>query len=169
MDYFIADTHFNHANIIVHCKRPFASLEEMNFRIVEQWNNTVCKSDNVYFLGDFSLGGTKIAQHYISQLNGNKLILRGNHDKKISLEKWIEIGFDEVIDANHQYEEFVLSHRPLNSTFIKNIHGHTHNNRENDPLHFCVSVEMINYTPISIRQIRRRWPVETSLSSEDNN
>lgn len=32
--FFKSDTHFNHANIIDFCKRPFGSVEEMNEALI---------------------------------------------------------------------------------------------------------------------------------------
>ena len=53
MRYFISDTHFNHKNVIKYDKRPFDSLEEMEWEIIKRWNNTVSNKDIVYHLGDF--------------------------------------------------------------------------------------------------------------------
>jgi hypothetical protein len=55
--YFTADTHFNHANIISFCQRPFASVAEMNEALIAKWNARVGEGDLVYHLGDFA-GGT---------------------------------------------------------------------------------------------------------------
>ena len=54
--YFIADTHFNHKNILEYCNRPFADVEEMNKILVNNWNDTVKHDDVVYMLGDFCMG-----------------------------------------------------------------------------------------------------------------
>ena len=34
MVYFTADTHFDHANIIRFCNRPFTSVDEMNEALI---------------------------------------------------------------------------------------------------------------------------------------
>ena len=47
MIYFIADTHFNHKNIIEYCKRPFKDTLEMNEYIIEKWNSVVKDEDIV--------------------------------------------------------------------------------------------------------------------------
>ena len=52
MIYFIADTHFNHANIIKYCNRPFKNTDEMNKYIIRKWNSVVKERDTVYHLGD---------------------------------------------------------------------------------------------------------------------
>ena len=38
MIYFIADTHFNHANIIKYCKTPLTNTDEMNKYIIIKQN-----------------------------------------------------------------------------------------------------------------------------------
>ena len=55
MIFFTSDTHFNHKAIISYCSRPFESVEEMNDRLIDNWNQVVKPNDTVYHLGDFAL------------------------------------------------------------------------------------------------------------------
>ena len=41
MIYFTADIHFYHENIINLTKRPFKNADEMNKKIIDNWNNIV--------------------------------------------------------------------------------------------------------------------------------
>ena len=52
MIYFTADTHFGHNNVIQFCDRPFASVEEMDEAMIQNWNERVTGNDTVYILGD---------------------------------------------------------------------------------------------------------------------
>lgn len=64
MSIFITpDPHFNHGNIIKFCNRPFIDTKEMNKSLILSWNNLITDEDEVYILGDFSLGSSKM--HYI--------------------------------------------------------------------------------------------------------
>lgn len=49
MIYLISDTHFYHKSIIPYCKRPFSSINEMNEKIIENWNLIVTNKDILYF------------------------------------------------------------------------------------------------------------------------
>ena len=39
MIYFTADTHFDHANILKLCARPFHDIDEMNETMIASWNS----------------------------------------------------------------------------------------------------------------------------------
>ena len=54
--FFIADFHFDHANIIKYCNRPFSSTEEMNTFMLERYNTVIRDDSDVYFLGDMAFG-----------------------------------------------------------------------------------------------------------------
>ena len=79
MKFFTADLHFGHANIIKYCNRPFVSVLDMNDGLIDRWNARVSPSDEVYVLGDFSLGTSQLELR--KRLNGIVFLVPGNHDK----------------------------------------------------------------------------------------
>ena len=54
--YLISDTHFNHNKDFVYKARGFNSIEEMNEKIIENWNSVVTDEDTIYVLGDVIMG-----------------------------------------------------------------------------------------------------------------
>ena len=82
MIYFISDTHFYHSNIIKYCDRPFKDTNEMNETIINNWNSIVKNNDTIYHLGDFCLSTNDEIKSIFNKLNGNKILIRGNHDRK---------------------------------------------------------------------------------------
>jgi len=161
VDYVIADTHFFHENIIRYENRPFKDAEHMNKEIIKRWNNTVKKNDKVFVLGDVFFHETeKTAKDIISSLNGNKILILGNHDRK-SVKYWMDIGFSEVYKYPIIYKDFfILSHEP--PTYFNDscpyfyIYGHVHSTDMYKTItnnSACVSVERWDYTPVSINKI----------------
>ena len=151
--WFISDTHFNHTNVIKYSDRPFTTVEEMNEFIIQQWNKKVKKYDIVWHLGDVALH-TKPEELALimNRLNGRKFLVKGNHDNWPHC-AYMEVGFEKVFDYPVVWNGWVLSHRP--SEFTPNVHGHTHNIPSVSPF-INVSVEQIEYTPISATEIARR-------------
>jgi len=156
MIYVISDTHFGHENIIKYASRPFSSVEEMDNTIIQNWNKTVSDSDTVIHLGDVRHGkGSLTIEEYFSQLNGTKILLKGNHEhgqdgRMLPFSYYIKRG-------KHR---FLLIHDPNTTKVVfKNqwiIHGHSHNYGkfiDKEKRRINVSVENIEYTPISIEQI----------------
>lgn len=163
-DFFIADPHFGGEAIIRYENRPFASAEEMDKKLIENWNHVVEKEDTVYVLGDFSDYANAEKDRYIlSRLNGTKILIMGNHDRHCKPEEWRSIGFAECSPWPIVYKEFfLLSHEPLyiNANMpYANIYGHVHGNPSYTDCSVqsaCVSVERIGYTPVSMEQLFQR-------------
>lgn len=99
MIYFTSDTHFNHVNILKYCSRPFSSLENMTEELVRRWNEKVSTSDTVYHLGDFAMGDKQQIPKLRASLNGNIILVKGNHDydrKGKILQPIINGGFSDL-------------------------------------------------------------------------
>lgn len=81
--FFTSDLHLGHANIIKYSNRPFPNVEEMNEDIIGRWNEDVTPQDIVYILGDVSFDKAQTTAANIRRLNGNKILIYGNHDRVI--------------------------------------------------------------------------------------
>lgn len=184
MIYLISDTHFCQQSIIPYCKRPFNSVNEMNEKIIENWNSIISEKDTVYFLGDFAFGSPNENRDICNRLNGYKIIIRGNHDRDTDIEYWKEMGFSQVFDtpqklyfadkySNLRY--VILSHEPqyINDNEF-NIHGHIHDELLKNEYpdmsgnnHLCVSVERIDYRPILFDTIQEEYLEDFFNRKED--
>ncbi len=107
--FIISDTHFLHTNIIKYCDRPFVSMEEMNKVMIRNWNNKVEPEDWVLHGGDWSYGRDakpERIKEIRKQCNGNIILCRGNHDSKLSANKWINyVGMQFFLNKHMQYLE----------------------------------------------------------------
>lgn len=81
MNFYISDLHFNHTNIIKYDNRPFQTADEMNHTLIKNWNKVVTDNDIVNVLGDFVWGKFSVWEEILPQLNGEKILIKGNHDK----------------------------------------------------------------------------------------
>lgn len=161
--FITSDTHFNHANIIKYCDRPFSTTEEMNKALIANWNRVVGPEDTVFHLGDVALAkGHSMLNEFIKPLNGKKILIRGNHDKK-SDEDFIKAGFEKVSYWPIVYDNyFILSHQPMFVTDklpYANIYGHVHNRPEYKDYTantFCACVERWGYAPVDFEFIKQK-------------
>ena len=115
MRYYISDLHFGHAKLNTEMDhRGFASAEEMNQHMINQWNSRVRHGDEVVILGDFCMSKKAgEAEEILRQLKGRKYMIIGNHDYYLndhdfdrSLFKWIE-SYKEL---NDNRRKIILSH-----------------------------------------------------------
>lgn len=94
MIWFTSDNHFFHSNILRLSKRPFSSLAQMHETMIKNWNDRVKPGELVYVIGDFSFANPKLTKRVMDQLNGKKILIKGNHDP--AAHKALQAGFDEV-------------------------------------------------------------------------
>ena len=164
--YFISDMHFYHKNIIEFVDRPFSSIEDMNNKMIENWNSVVKNDDTIYHLGDFSMKGNKEdVKDLISKLNGNIVFIKGNHDK-FGQYRYIEA--DIVDNDTGNIIPLVMFHYPIqswNKQFYGSIHIHGHIHAKNQEIYndkkriFNCCVEAIEYTPISLNKILAHFEI----------
>jgi calcineurin-like phosphoesterase family protein len=169
--FLVSDTHFGHAGVCRFLRddgtklRPWDNPEEMDEHMVKVWNETVRPTDKVYHLGDVVIN--RRAMSILHRLNGDKVLIRGNHD--IFRDDEYRTHFREL-RAYHVMNGMILSHIPIHEEslgrFGVNIHGHLHANRvmkDNgyggrviDPRYHCVCVEQTDFRPILFEDVIKR-------------
>jgi len=171
--WFISDTHFSHKNIIRYAGRPYESVEEMNQSLIDNWNQYIEADDQVFFLGDFGLGDVDHLHAICSQLKGQKICIRGNHDRNANF--MMRVGFNIVLESAflkigpHTVE---LIHIPSNEAPSHfQLHGHVHEKRAakiiSNQLNLCV--EMWDYKPVSENTILSLLDKASKTGSEEKN
>lgn len=148
--YFTADLHFLHYNSMkFHPWRmdacgltqeevfadPMMATEVFAKWLINKWNETVRRQDEIYILGDFCLANKEETEKIVNQLRGRKHLILGNHDKSLKgLERYFE-SVSQIKEAkftNNQFkfidpnETFCVEmcHYPL-LTWNRRCHGST--------------------------------------------
>jgi calcineurin-like phosphoesterase family protein len=175
--FLVSDTHFGHAGVCRFMRndgvtklRPWDNPEDMDEEMVRRWNDTVRPNDKVYHLGDVVIN--RKALKILSLLNGDKVLIRGNHD--IFRDDEYRNYFREL-RAYHIMNGMILSHIPIHEAslgrFGTNIHGHLHSNRVTrldtylsepviDVRYHCVCVEQTDFAPILFEDVIKRIKAE---------
>jgi calcineurin-like phosphoesterase family protein len=182
--FLVSDTHFGHAGVCRFTEadgvtkiRPWTDPAEMDEEMIRRWNDRVRPNDKVYHLGDVVIN--RKALPTLARLNGDKVLIRGNHD--IFRDDEYRQYFREL-RAYHVLNGMILSHIPVHEAslgrFGVNIHGHLHTNRvkkargidvktgatlysdENDVRYHCVCVEQTDFAPILLEDVYKRVTAE---------
>ena len=166
-----SDTHFNHANIIRYCNRPWLQpgdldatgnwvsksiakirADEMNEHMITQWNAVVGPNDDIWHLGDFGFGDyTDI----LRRLHGRIHMIVGSHDKQIWEHKDRFVEISPMLDV----EGITLCHYALR-TWPKShfnschLYGHSHGTLPGIGKSFDIGVDCWSFTPVSLDTIK---------------
>ena len=172
--WWTSDTHFGHDNIRRYCNRPFSTLDEMNSKMIVNWNSRVKKEDTVFFLGDFcfknSAGGKKgegtqvKSVEWENKLNGKIIFIKGNHDKnnstKTIIENMVIIYGGRRIFMCHKPEHFNKKY-PI--TFCGHVHEKWKVKQVGNVILYNVGVDVNKFAPVSFEEIMKnihKWKRE---------
>lgn len=165
-----SDTHFCHANIIGYTDRPFDSVEQMNEVMIDRWNEVVGKNDTLIHVGDFAMGNPALHHSIFDRLNGEKYLIRGNHDngRTVSL-GWADVYKDFRMTT--PFGDVYFSHRPLIDEKLKTdleadgvvlfLHGHCHSKESNAVVEnrIDVGVDAWGFQPQRLKNLLERFVV----------
>lgn len=138
--YITSDLHFGHRNIMKFCPVTRAryqnDLDYMNREMVREWNEIVGSNDLVYILGDVAFLPAAKAVKIMQQLNGSKILIEGNHDRKLLNDPAFRDCFSEIhkyLWIEYKKQQIVMFHFPI-AEFDQqhrgaiHFHGHLHGN-----------------------------------------
>lgn len=176
MNFYIADNHFGHFNIIRYDNRPFEKTSDMDETMIDRWNEVVRDEDIVYILGDFSWHGEKETLEILDSLTGRKVLIKGNHDRVSQPMARRFVKVCDYLEITDNKTRVIMSHYPMpfwNGQFRDSVHlyGHVHNSHQ---WNFCQSwqkelrqiqdipmrmfnvgcmMEYMDYTPRTLQEI----------------
>lgn len=137
--WFSSDWHILHKKIVEYTDRSAVTTQEDHEDwLIEVINKDVAKGDLLYILGDVSFAtDVSYTEKVLKAINGQKIILKGNHDKTKDLKY---LADNNVIAAWYHYHEIKLQginacmmHYPIMhwnkaSYGSMMLHGHLHGN-----------------------------------------
>lgn len=136
--YITADTHWGHKNILNFNPdtRKYLDIDHMNSSMIKEWNNIVTPNDLVYHLGDVAFTNAEKATAIMNQLNGRKILIKGNHDDKLVQDAKFVACFEEIhsyLEIRHNDILVCMFHFPIMDwrnagRGSVHLHGHCHSN-----------------------------------------
>ncbi len=167
VNWYTADTHFGHENVIGFCDRPFRDTGHMDTVLIENLWSKVGPDDDLWVIGDFAFGPKAKEATYLNGIFGQlpgarKHLIIGNHDLEPTLKlPWDSIShLVEVRDGPHG-QSHTLCHYPMitwNYARRQSLQffGHVHNNWRGSRNSVNVGVDVWDFLPVRFEEIARR-------------
>lgn len=168
--FFTSDTHFNQQRTLELSRRPFKDLNEMDVKMIENWNNMIGPNSTVFHLGDF--GDYRFRKY----LNGNINLICGNYEESDISEGLVtkrslvnDFGFNQVLDQavfrlnlDGNAVNLFLVHKPVQAekkvsqsgNIDYALYGHIHGRQLIKPFGLDVGVDVHNFKPYSIDDVK---------------
>ena len=160
--FFTSDTHFGDPRALRFDHRPFRTLDDHDAALIERWNGVVAANDTVWHLGDVALGPPpeRVAA-LVAALHGEKHLITGNNDDAVtralplwaSVQAYAELVVDDtmLVICHYAFRTWNgMGHGSIN------LHGHSHGALRPQTRQYDVGVDVWDYTPVTLEQIRKR-------------
>ena len=152
MYFFTSDEHYQHANIIKYCNRPFENVFEMDKELIRRHNEVVKDNDIVVHAGDFMMGNKAFAAKYIDQLKGSHIFIKGSHDR------WLKDA-PQIWEKSIEHTHIVVCHYsmrvwPKSHYGSWQLYGHSHGGLEPIGKQWDIGVDNNNFYPVSFEQLK---------------
>lgn len=165
--WFTSDHHFGHSGARTFYRRPFASVAEMDRRMLELWNGLVKPDDDVWHLGDFAVRqpAERVAA-LLRELHGRKHLVMGNNDDAGVTECAGWNSVQAYAELTVEGTRLVLCHYPFRTWRDMgkgsiNLHGHSHGRLKPLPRQFDVGVDVWDFRPVTLAEIVGRVKVRS--------
>ncbi|EJM99988.1 hypothetical protein [Phyllobacterium sp. YR531] len=163
-NWYSADPHFGHENIIRFCQRPFRSVHEMDAAILANYAKHIGPRDDFWIIGDLSHGRQTDKAGYLKslfeQVPGRKHLVVGNHDnRQIKALGWASV--QELIEIKDGEQSLTLCHYPMITwnharRGALQLFGHVHQHWQGSRNSINVGVDVWNFMAVQIASIRQR-------------
>ena len=149
-----SDLHFGHANIMKFCPKTRArfngDVNKMNEMMVREWNTFIQPEDLVYILGDVAFLPAAKAVELVSRCNGSKVLVAGNHDRKLLQSEEFRdlfVSIHDYLDLRYDGHKIVMFHYPIAEwdqvhKGSLHFHGHLHGHKSGLETFRCLDVGM---------------------------
>ena len=152
-----ADWHLGESRMQI-MQRPFSSPQEMIDRFVSEHNALVKPDDRVIVVGDVCNQTTPDFLSQVSRFNGQKTLVRGNHDRVFTDEQFRPY-FDEIVDEGNGIDATIggidcyITHYPSRGDKKRfNLVGHIHSAWKFQLNMVNIGVDVHHFRPVDIEE-----------------
>jgi len=168
MDFFTADLHLGHKNIVERdpTRRRFPAAEMHDQAVIANWSAVVREQDSVYVLGDSAFGSKERVHELLHALCGRIFLVRGNHDSGNVDKPGLRARFEWIKDLhyyrgtwNEEKVRIVLCHYPMlfwenSGRGVWHLFGHCHGGApERKVLALDIGCSLHEFRPVPLPEV----------------
>ncbi|MFC0281455.1 metallophosphoesterase [Falsigemmobacter intermedius] len=166
-NWYTADLHFGHENILSHAARPFRDVQHMDAALLENLWNKVAPEDQLWIIGDFAFGPKAKDEAWLWQIFGQlpgagKHLIIGNHDGPLTRDlPWTSVSHLAEVNDPASDLPVTLCHYPMMTwdgarKGAVHLFGHVHGNWRGSANSVNAGVDVWEFSSIRLQDALSR-------------